>query len=60
VPVLARLVGAFGQVVGMVNLELGGHFVGGFEPADALFHHTVHALATDLGLERRGEAFLLE
>jgi AcrR family transcriptional regulator len=59
-PVLARLVGAFGQVVGMVNLELGGHFVGGFEPADALFHHTVRTLAADLGLERRGEAFLLD
>jgi AcrR family transcriptional regulator len=47
---LARVVGGFGQVVGMVNLELGGHFVGGFEPADALFELTVRRVAGDLGL----------
>ena len=49
-PVLATLAGAFGQLIGMVNLELAGHFVGGFEPADALFRHTVRQMAAGLGL----------
>lgn len=31
------LVGAFARLVGALTLELGGHFVGGFEPADELF-----------------------
>lgn len=48
--VVARLVAAFAQAVGMVNLELAGHFVGGFEPADALFDHTAGELADRLGL----------
>jgi AcrR family transcriptional regulator len=50
-PVLATLTGAFGQLVGMVNLELAGHFVGGFEPADALFARTVRQMAAGLGLQ---------
>ena len=49
-PVLATLAGAFGQLIGMVNLELAGHFVGGFEPADALFRRTVRQMAAGLGL----------
>ena len=48
--VLARLVSAFAQTVGLVNLELAGHFVGGFEPADALFQHAAEDLADWLGL----------
>lgn len=48
--VMARLVAAFGQVVGLVNLELAGHFVGGFEPAAALFRHAADELADALGL----------
>jgi AcrR family transcriptional regulator len=48
--VTARLVAAFAQVIGMVNLELAGHFVGGFEPADLLFAHSVRELADLLGL----------
>lgn len=31
------IVAAFARVVGTLTLELNGHFVGGFEPADALF-----------------------
>ncbi|WP_345043262.1 TetR/AcrR family transcriptional regulator [Georgenia daeguensis] len=50
-PVLATLAGAFGQLIGMVNLELAGHFVGGFEPADALFDRTVRQMAAGLGLQ---------
>ena len=50
-PVLATLVGAFGQLVGMINLELGGHFVGGLEPADDLFRHTVEQVAEHLQLQ---------
>ncbi|HEY1135060.1 MAG TPA: TetR/AcrR family transcriptional regulator [Nocardioides sp.] len=34
---LLWLVGAFARVVGALTLELGGHFVGGFEPADELY-----------------------
>jgi len=49
-PVLASLAGAFGQLVGMINLELAGHLVGGFEPADALFAHTVDQAGAHLGL----------
>jgi AcrR family transcriptional regulator len=47
---LARLVAAFGQVVGLVNLELAGHFVGGFEPADDLYRNSTAELAATLGL----------
>lgn len=49
-PVLARTIAGLAQVIGMINLELGGHFVGGFEPADALFAYTVDRLTDDLGL----------
>ena len=48
--VLDRAVGAFAQLIGMVNLELAGHFVGGFEPADALFRRTVALQVELLGL----------
>lgn len=40
-PVLARGVAALAQLIGMINFELGGHFAGGFEPADDLYEHTV-------------------
>lgn len=40
----------FAQVVSLVTLELGGHFVGGFEPADALVEHALQDLADRLGL----------
>lgn len=48
--VLADLVAGFAELVGIVNLELAGHFVGGFEPADALFRHVVERRADTLGL----------
>jgi AcrR family transcriptional regulator len=47
---LARAVGAWSEVIGLVVLELGGHFVGGFEPADELFDDAVRAQAGRLGL----------
>ena len=53
---LSRVVAAFGQVIGLINLELGGHFVGGFEPADALFGHCVDELAEFIGLADLGSA----
>lgn len=49
-PVLASLAGAFGQLVGLINLELAGHLVGGSEPADALFARIVDEAAARLGL----------
>jgi AcrR family transcriptional regulator len=49
-PTMLALVGAFGRVVGLITLELGGHFVGGFEPADDLFTSLVAREADLLGL----------
>jgi AcrR family transcriptional regulator len=48
--VMLALVGSFGRVVGLLTLELNGHFVGGFEPADALFAALVEREADALGL----------
>ncbi|MDT9592915.1 TetR/AcrR family transcriptional regulator [Nocardioides zeae] len=42
------LVGAFARVVGLLTLELNGHFVGAFEPADALFAATLDREAAAL------------
>ncbi|HTW17137.1 MAG TPA: TetR/AcrR family transcriptional regulator [Nocardioides sp.] len=44
------LVEAFAHLVGALTLELNGHFVGGFEPADALFAALVEDTANTLGL----------
>jgi AcrR family transcriptional regulator len=49
-PTMLALVGAFSRVVGLVTLELNGQFVGGFEPADALFTALVEREADLLGL----------
>jgi hypothetical protein len=40
----------FAELVGLVTLELGGHLVGGFEPADALVEHALQDLADRLRL----------
>lgn len=48
--VVLALVGAFARVVGLLTLELNGHFVGGFEPADHLFAALVDREADALGL----------
>ena len=48
--VVLALVGAFVRVIGALTLEINGHFVGGFEPADALFEAFVDHEATALGL----------
>lgn len=47
---LAHTVGAIAQLVGLLTLELGGHFVGTFEPADDLYDNAVAHLADELGL----------
>lgn len=52
---LARAVGAFAEVIGLVTLELGGHFVGAFEPADDLYEHCVAELADRMGLRPRSD-----
>ncbi|MFC4787077.1 TetR/AcrR family transcriptional regulator [Nocardioides sp. MAHUQ-72] len=49
-PTMLALVGAFSRVVGLVTLELNGQFVGGFDPADALFDALVEREADLLGL----------
>jgi len=48
--VLVRAVIAWTQLIGMISFELFGQFVGSFEPADALFAHTVAQFATFVGL----------
>ena len=48
--VTARAVAGFAELVGLVTLQLGGHFVGAFEPADALVEESLADLADRLGL----------
>lgn len=48
-PVLASVVVAVGQLLGMVSLELFGHLVGSFEPAEPVFEHAVAASADLIG-----------
>lgn len=48
--VLARGVLAWAQLSGMIGFELNGHFVGGFEPADDLFAHSVEEAMRFVGL----------
>lgn len=47
---MLALVAMFARLVGLLTLELNGHFVGGFEPADALFTELVEREADALGL----------
>ncbi|PRX44611.1 TetR family transcriptional regulator [Prauserella shujinwangii] len=49
-PILLRGVVAWTQLTGMIGLELTGHFVGVFEPADAFFTHSVEELMAFVGL----------
>lgn len=48
---LAPTIGAIAQLLGLLVLDLGGHFVGTFEPADALYADAVERLAGRLGLD---------
>lgn len=48
--VVLGAVAAFAHVIGALTLELNGHFVGGFEPADALYDALIEQEATLLGL----------
>ena len=47
---MLALTSAFARLIGVLTLELNGHFVGGFEPADALFATLVDREADALGL----------
>lgn len=47
---MLALTAAFSRVVGLLTLELNGHFVGGFEPADDLYDALVEREADVLGL----------
>jgi hypothetical protein len=47
--VLVRTVIAWTQLFGMISFELFGQFVGGFDPADALFAHAINQLAAFVG-----------
>jgi AcrR family transcriptional regulator len=47
---LVRAVIAWTQLFGMISFELFGQFVGSFEPADALFEHTITQMARFVGL----------
>ncbi len=46
----AQLYLTFGQLVGLVTLELNGHLVGGFVPADELWASAVALTGRELGL----------
>lgn len=48
--VMRQLTNAFAALIGLLTLELGGHLVGGFEPADDLYSAQVIEIANRLGL----------
>jgi hypothetical protein len=47
---MQQIVTAIAGLLGLLTLELGGHFVGGFEPADELYAAYLDDVATRLGL----------
>jgi AcrR family transcriptional regulator len=49
-PTMQRIVVAIAGLIGLLTLEIGGHFVGGFEPADDLYAAYVDDAATRLAL----------
>lgn len=51
--VLAATFQAFSQLIGMISLELYGHFVGSVDPSEPFFDHAVASLADLLGLPDR-------
>ena len=53
---LARGLGAWSQLFGMISFELFGHFVGSADPADSFFAHTIAELADHLGLPESPDA----
>lgn len=53
---MARGVVAWSQLFGLVSLELFGHLVGGFEPADAVVARSVETTADLLGLPPDGSS----
>lgn len=54
-PALVVLLGAFARVIGLLTLELGGHLVGSFEPADDLFTTLLEQEADRAGLSTGGD-----
>lgn len=53
---LSAAVAGFAELVGLVTLELGGHLVGGFEPAGPLADRTLADLADRLALPDLSDA----
>ena len=51
--VLARTFFGFSQLLGMISLELYGHFVGSLDPADPFFEHALATTADLIGLPER-------
>lgn len=49
-PTMLALIGGIARVIGLITLELGGHFVGTFEPADQLYAALVDREAELIGL----------
>ena len=49
-PAVLALLAGLARMIGIIGLELGGHFVGAFEPADDLFAAVVEREAEQLGL----------
>ncbi|MDQ3715780.1 MAG: TetR/AcrR family transcriptional regulator [Actinomycetota bacterium] len=48
--VLARMFYGFSQLLGMISLELYGHFVGSLDPAEAFFDYAMSTTADLIGL----------
>lgn len=48
--ILARVFLAFSQLVGLLSLELFGHFAGSVDPTEPFFAHAVDTMADGLGL----------
>ncbi|QGN33969.1 TetR/AcrR family transcriptional regulator [Microlunatus sp. Gsoil 973] len=49
-PTMLAAISAFSRIIGVITLELGGHFVGTFEPADHLYAALVEREAKLLGI----------
>jgi AcrR family transcriptional regulator len=51
-PTMLVVIAAFVRMIGLISLELGGHFVGTFDPADQLYANLVDREGEALGLGR--------
>lgn len=48
-PVMARTILGFSQLVGMISLELYGHFVGSLDPTEAFANYATGQVASVIG-----------